>query len=95
MQMHIPRIRDHAVPGRLLLKIDLRGAGAAGAIIVRRCERICFPEQPRELAEQRGLQVKLSVSGRKRSALADVFVLLPCSHIGFLQRERALREQPC
>jgi hypothetical protein len=44
-----------------LLKIDLRGAGAAGAIIVRRSERICFPEQPHELAEQRGPASKNSL----------------------------------
>ena len=36
------------VPSGLLLEIDLRRTGAAGAIVVTvwRSERICFPEQP-------------------------------------------------
>jgi hypothetical protein len=57
---HIPRRRARSsefrvrslVPGGLFLKIDLRRAGA-GAVVGCRGERIRFPEQSCELAEQR------------------------------------------
>ena len=96
MQTHVARISDHIprrrassselrvrrlVPSGLLLKIDVRRASAGPVVVWRRSKRIRFPEQPRELAEQRGpvkKKKKSSVSAEAggRAPLACVLLLL-------------------
>ena len=75
---HVPRRRASSsklrirslVPSSLFLQIDHRRASAS-AVVVLRGERVRFPEQPCELAEQRG-PACLSERRRDRARVEDV-----------------------
>jgi predicted site-specific integrase-resolvase len=75
------------VPSSLFLQIYLHRAGA-GTVVVLRSERVRFPEEPCELAEQRG---PACICERHSSHARKVGVSYRFSRWA-LQRERALRE---